>query len=99
MRLARCLKICDPTSHADSISIPKTVRETLSHLDWRDVMIEEMTTLDGNDTWELVNLLTRKKVMVKVNPDGFVAKLKAHLVGKGYAQTYEVNYSDTFSSG
>ncbi|KAA3480128.1 disease resistance protein RPM1 [Gossypium australe] len=28
----------------DSISIPKTVRETLSHLDWRDAMIEEMTT-------------------------------------------------------
>ncbi|KAA3480127.1 Retrovirus-related Pol polyprotein from transposon TNT 1-94 [Gossypium australe] len=36
--------------------------------------------------------------MVKVNPDGFVAQLKAHLVGKGYAQTYEVDYSDTFSA-
>ncbi|KAA3480134.1 Retrovirus-related Pol polyprotein from transposon TNT 1-94 [Gossypium australe] len=124
MRLTRCLKIFDPTSHTDvwlldrkrihglfveflrfpialrkgrqyctypissfvsynqlsritssfialldSISIPKTVRKALSYLDWGDAMIEEMTTLDGNDTWELVTLLTRKKVMVKVNPD------------------------------
>ena len=35
--------------------------------------------------------------VVKFNPDGFVARLKACLVTKGYAQTYEVDYSDTFS--
>ena len=34
---------------------------------------------------------------VKFNPNGSVAKLKAHLVAKGYAQTYEVDYFDTFS--
>ncbi|CAH9071327.1 unnamed protein product [Cuscuta epithymum] len=34
---------------------------------------------------------------VKVNPDGSVARLKARLVAKGYAQTYGVDYSDTFS--
>ena len=33
---------------------------------------------------------------VKFNPDGFVARLKARLVAKGYAQTYRVDYSDTF---
>ena len=33
---------------------------------------------------------------MKVNPDGSTARLKAHLVAKGYAQTYDVEYSDTF---
>ena len=34
---------------------------------------------------------------MKVNLDGSIAWLKARLVGKGYAQTYSVDYSDTFS--
>ena len=34
---------------------------------------------------------------IKFNPNGSVAKLKVHLVAKGYAQTYEVDYFDIFS--
>ena len=34
---------------------------------------------------------------VKFNPDGSVARLKVHLVAKGYTHTYGVDYFDTFS--
>ena len=35
--------------------------------------------------------------VVKCNPDGSIARLKARLVVKDYAQIYEVDYSKTFS--
>ena len=34
---------------------------------------------------------------VKFNHDGSIARLKAHLIAKGYAQTYRVDSSETFS--
>jgi len=56
-------------------------------------MIEEMTALDENGTWDLVSRPVGKKSIgckwvfaIKVNPDGTVAWLKARLVAKGYAQ-------------
>ena len=50
-------------------------------------MIEEMDALTDNGTWDLVCLPARKKAIgcrwvfiVKVNPDGSIAQLKARLV-------------------
>jgi len=34
---------------------------------------------------------------VKLNPDGFLARLEARLVVKKYSQVYGMNYHDTFS--
>ena len=63
-----------------------------------------MQALDDNGTWDLVPLPTGKKAIgcrwvfvVKFNPERSAARLKAHLVAKGYAQTYDDDYSDTFS--
>ena len=68
-------------------------------------MVDEMQALDDNGTWDLVSLPTGKKAIgyrwvfaIKFNYDGSVARLKARLVTKGYAQTYGVDYSNTFSS-
>ena len=95
---------CSFIASLDSISLPNIVLEVLSHPSWCSAMVEEMQGLDDNGTWDLVPLLTRKKTTgchwvfaVKFNPNEFVARLKAHLVTKGYAQTYGVHYSDTFS--
>ena len=88
----------------DFVSVPKTLVEALSHPGWRAAMEEEMRALDDNGTWELVDLPTRKQTIgckwvyvVKVNPNGSVAHFKSRLVAKGYAQTYGVDCSNTFS--
>lgn len=88
----------------DSMTIPKTLDEALSHNGWRIAMEEEMSALEANGTWDLVSLPSHKRTIrckwvyvVKMKADGFVDKLKARLVAKGYAQTYGVDYTDTFS--
>ena len=57
-------------------------------------MIEEMDALIDNGTWDLVRLPIGKKTisccwvfMMKVNPDGWIARLKVCLVAKEYGQT------------
>ena len=76
----------------DFISLSNNFHEALSHPGWFSPMIEEMDALDDNGAWELVQLLSGKKAIgccwvfvVKGNPDGLVARLKARLVPKGYA--------------
>ena len=83
--------------------MPNKVFEALAHPGWHSAMIEKMDALIDNGTWDLVRLSTGKKAIgcrwvfiVKVNPDGSIVRLKA-LVAKGYAQTYGVDYSNTFS--
>ena len=95
---------CSFIGSLDSISLPNIVREALFHSGWRSVIVDEMQALDDNGIWNLVPLPTGKKAIsccwvfaVKFNHDGSVARLKARLVVKGYAQTYKVDYLDTFS--
>ena len=95
---------CSFIASLDFISLPNKVSEALAHPGWRGTMIKEMDVLTDNGTWDLVRLPARKKTIgcrwvfiVKVNLDGSLARLKALLVAKGYAQTYGVDYFDTFS--
>ena len=69
------------------ISIPKTTGEALSHLGWHQAMIDEMSTLYSNSTWDLVSCPHGKFVLgchwvftVKVGPNGHVDRLKAWLI-------------------
>jgi hypothetical protein len=67
-------------------------------------MDEKMVALDVNATWELIALPKDKKAIgckwvykVKHNADGSVSRYKVRLVAKGYAQTYGIDYEETYS--
>ena len=67
-------------------------------------MEEEFFALQCNHTWELVpfshdmNIIGCKWVFrVKYNFDISILKYKAQLVAKGFLQTPEINYAETFS--
>lgn len=64
------------------------------------MMIDEMSALHSNGTQDLVPKPLGKSVVdcrwvvvVKVGPDGFVDRLKTHLIGKGYTQMFGLDYS------
>ena len=48
------------TASLNSISLPNTVCEALSHPGWRSAMVDKMQALDDNGTWNLVQLPARK---------------------------------------
>jgi hypothetical protein len=56
-------------------------------------MIEELASIEKNQTWELVELPPNKKAIqvkwvfkLKLNPNGTIAKYKARLVARGFLQ-------------
>ena len=67
-------------------------------------MVEEMKALAKNGTWELVDLSFGKKSIgckwvftVKHKADDSIERLKAWLVAKGFTQTYDIDYKETFT--
>jgi hypothetical protein len=64
----------------------------------------KMVVLDANATWEFVALPKDKKTIeckwvykIKHNVDGSMSIYKIRLVTKGYAQTYGMDYEETYS--
>ena len=83
---------------------PTCFEEAIGNAKWQKAMDEEISALDENETWDLVPLPNSKNVIgckwvykVKHNSDGTVSRYKARLVAKGYAQTYGIDYEETFS--
>jgi hypothetical protein len=66
--------------------------------------MEELSIIQKNNTWTLVDRPEGRKVIrvkwiyrMKLNVDNSINKHKARLVVKGYAQIFGVDYSDTFT--
>ena len=88
-------------SSLDSHSILKFLLVALSDAGWRFAMQGKMTTLEQNDTWDLICLLLEEKTVschwvytVKLYPDGSLTCLKACLVAKAYSQIYGIHYHE-----
>jgi hypothetical protein len=92
--MVRVIQEVEPICFEHAVGNPK----------WDNAMDEEMAALDANATWELVALPKDKKAIgckwvykVKHNADGSVSRFKARLVTKGYAQTYGIDYEETYN--
>ncbi|GKF39121.1 retrotransposon protein, putative, ty1-copia subclass [Tanacetum coccineum] len=71
---------------------------------WLNAMNVEMQSMKDNKVWNLVDLPSNDKTVgnkwlfkKKTDMDGAVHTFKAHLVAKGFTQTYKVDYEETFS--
>ncbi|RVW82042.1 Retrovirus-related Pol polyprotein from transposon RE2 [Vitis vinifera] len=60
-------------STLSSVSLPKSTNEALSHPGWQQAMVDEMTALHSNGTWDLVFYL--------LGESGLVCKLRRSLYG------------------
>lgn len=92
------------TTKISNLVIPRNIKEALDEPNWRSAVFEEMEALRKNGTWEVVDLPSEKKVVgckwvftVKSKADGSIERHKAGLVGKGFIQTYGIDYQETFT--
>ena len=83
---------------------PAGYEEALKDCKWKKAMEEELSMIQKNNTWTLVDRPEGRKVIgmkwiyrTKLNVDNSINKHKARLVVKGYAQIFGVDYSDTFA--
>ncbi len=83
---------------------PATFDQAKEHECWRLAMLDEMTSIESNGTWELVDAppgvrpIGLKWVFkTKKDATGVVTKHKARLVAKGYVQRQGVDFDEVFA--
>ena len=88
----------------ESIRIPTSVQEALKDQNWVRAMNEQMGALERNETWEIAERPKDKKAVscrwiftAKYQSNGTLDLYKVWLVAKGYTQTYEIDYEETFA--
>ncbi|KAM1012444.1 hypothetical protein ACFX15_041792 [Malus domestica] len=83
---------------------PEKYEEAAQDEAWIKAMKEELSMIEKNETWKLVDRPSDKQVIgvkwvfkTKLNLDGSVQKNKARLVAKGYVQKPGLDYNETFA--
>lgn len=87
----------EPTSYADAISRPD------GNL-WYKAMLEELSSITKNDTWELTDLPEGRKAIgskwvykLKSDKDENIEQYKARLVAQGFSQKFGIDYDEIFA--
>ena len=85
-------------------SDPQTYQQACDDPRWKSTMEDEFQTLQENNTWELVSLPPKRKLVqckwvfwTKLAVEGSELKHKARLVAKGYSQVHGVDYTETIA--
>ncbi|KAK2443673.1 putative mitochondrial protein [Trifolium repens] len=83
---------------------PVNIKDALQSSVWKSSMIDELKSIEKNQTWELVKLPNGKKTIdlkwvykTKLNPDGSISKHKARLVARGFLQKEGIDYNEVFA--
>jgi hypothetical protein len=83
---------------------PATFAEAEKDKAWRAAMLEEMASIEANETWQLTQLPPGHRAIglkwvykLKKDSNGEVAKRKARLVAKGYVQRQGVDFEEVFA--
>lgn len=87
----------EPVSYEEALGAP-------DHLQWELAMVEEISSLEANRTWDLVDIpkevvpIKGKWVFkLKQGPSGRIERYKARWVAKGYLQRWGVDYEESFA--
>lgn len=83
---------------------PASFDEAEQHQCWRHAMIEEIKSIEANNTWRLADGPSRQcpiglKWVFKTKKDvaGNVTRYKACLVAKGYVQRQGIDFDEVFA--
>ena len=86
---------------------PKTYKQATKSPNakqWENAMLEEISSLEKHNTWDLVDLPEGKNLVgckwvfkTKRDANGDVDRFKARLVAQGYSQEYGVDYDEVFA--
>jgi hypothetical protein len=83
---------------------PASFDEAEQHQCWRHAMIEEIKSIEANNTWRLVNgppcqrpIGLKWVFKTKKDAAGNVTRYKARLVAKGYVQRQGIDFDEVFA--
>lgn len=86
---------------------PKTFQEAIeceNSEKWINAMNDELTSLNNNNTWQIVPLPNGKTIVgskwifkIKYNADESIMKYKARVVAQGFSQKYGQDYDEVFA--
>ncbi|GJW43634.1 putative RNA-directed DNA polymerase [Tanacetum coccineum] len=107
----RCSLIClDESEEIDELMMIRNDEEPVSYTEaskkreWVEAMDAELSSIEKNKTWTLVDLPKNRKAIdlkwvykVKRDPSRKTSKYKARVVVKGYVQKRGVDYDEVFA--